>query len=123
MRTFEWVQVRMTTDLKRAVELAAAQEGVSVSTWVRNQVVAGLYLAGVQAASRTIYQGIRQALKPELDEVMEVRTALDGLIAVLPDLVALSASSRNSEAIREAAAEVLKAALGEAFAVEREVDA
>jgi hypothetical protein len=113
----------MTTDLKRAVELAAAQEGVSVSTWVRNQVVAGLYLAGVQAASRTIYQGIRQALKPELDEVMEVRTALDGLIAVLPDLVALSASSRNSEAIREAAAEVLKAALGEAFAVEREVDA
>ena len=116
------VWVRLDTATKAAVEAAAAREGIPLSTWIRNQIVTGLYLEGVAAAPQTIYQGIRHALKPELAGVTEVRTTLDALIATLPDLVALAASAQDPDAIREAATEALEAALGEAFASEREDD-
>ncbi|NMP24356.1 hypothetical protein [Sulfobacillus harzensis] len=117
------VWVRLDAATKAAVELAAAHDGIPVSTWIRNQIVTGLYLEGVAAAPQTIYQGIRHALKRELDGLVEVRTALDGLIAALPDLIALAASVQESDAIREAAIEALEAALGEAFAIDGGVDA
>lgn len=116
------VWVRLDTVTKAAVEAAAARAGIPVSTWIRNQIVTGLYLAGIAAAPQTIYQGIHHALKPELDGLGEVRVALDGLFATLPDLVALAASSQDPDAIREAAEHVLEAGLGEAFATKREED-
>ncbi len=114
----EWVQVRLDPAAKRAVETAARDEGIPVSAWVRRQVMAGLYLAGVQTAPQTIYQGIRHALEPELAGLAEVRAGLDGLIVALPDLIALAASTQDSDAIRDAAIDVLEAVLGEAFAGE-----
>jgi hypothetical protein len=119
----ECVMVRLDPATKSAAELAAAREGLPVSTWIRNQVVAACYLEGVREAPQAVYQGIRRALRRELDGLREVRAALDGVIASLPDLVALAASTQEPSAIREAAGRMLAARLREAFAGESEEDA
>jgi hypothetical protein len=82
-------QVRLSPSTAQAVDKAAAAEGIPVSTWIRHQIVASLYLAGVREAPQVIYQGIRYALKPELDQMVWARVAVDALIGALPEVLAM----------------------------------
>lgn len=82
------IKVRVTPAVKRAVEQAAAAEDIPVSTWIRNQVVASLYLSGVQSAPEVIYQGFRHSIQDMADHLEEVTLAARALPKMLENLMA-----------------------------------
>lgn len=107
----DFVVVRLDAATKQAVERAADAEDIPVSTWIRNQIVASLYLSGVREAPQVIYQGIRHALKPQLDQIVWTRVAVEALAGALPDVLSLLLSPNDprrpdvAEAIRDILAE------------------
>lgn len=48
------IPVRLSQSTAESVEAAAKSENIPVSTWIRNQIVASLYLAGVQSAPKPL---------------------------------------------------------------------
>lgn len=72
----DFIGVRLAPDTKRAIEKAAAAEEIPISTWIRNQIVASLYLSGVQEAPQVIYQGFRHSIQDLADNLQEVTLAV-----------------------------------------------
>lgn len=115
----DFVVVRLDAATKEAVERAAAAEDLPVSTWIRNQIVASLYLAGVREAPQVIYQGLRHALQAELDQIVWTRVAADALLGVLPEvLTALLPPSdpRRPAVVAEAIRDIIAERTRELFA-------
>jgi len=70
------IQVRLPKTAAQSVEAAAQAEGIPVSTWIRDQVMASLYLAGVQSAPQVIYQGFRYSVQDIADNIEEITLAV-----------------------------------------------
>lgn len=97
-------QVRLSPALARAAEAAALAEGIPVSTWIRNQVVAAVYLNGVKQVPQVIADGLRYALQDELAQVRLARVGVDALLLVLPELLTTLIpveDRRNPQALSE----------------------
>lgn len=71
----DFIGVRLSPETKRAVEKAAAAEEIPVSTWIRNQLVASLYLSGVQEAPQVVYAGFRASIQDIASNVEEITLA------------------------------------------------
>ncbi|MCL4351168.1 MAG: hypothetical protein M1318_00745 [Firmicutes bacterium] len=70
------IQVRLPKTAAQSAETAAQAEGIPVPTWIRDQVMASLYLAGVQSAPQVIYQGFRYSIQDIADNIEEIALAV-----------------------------------------------
>lgn len=75
--------VRVPGPLYEAIRLAAAERGVSVSMWVRDQLATSIWLAGVDSAPEVIYGGIKHALGDLLDDARGAREGVEEVLALL----------------------------------------
>ncbi len=70
------IQVRLPKATAQSVAAAAQAENIPVSTWIRDQITASLYLAGVQSAPQVIYQGFRHSIQDIADNIEEIAMAV-----------------------------------------------
>lgn len=84
------IKVRVTPSVKTAIEQAAAAEALPVSTWIRNQILASLYLAGVATAPQVIYGGFRHSMQDMADNLEEVMVLARALPALIERVMAAS---------------------------------
>ena len=92
------IQVRLPKAAVQAAEAAAQSAGIPVSTWIRNQVMASLYLAGVQSAPQVIYEGFRYSIQDIADAIDEIQLISRALPELLENLMAASTASSGFDA-------------------------
>lgn len=96
--------VRVPGPLYEAIRLAAAERGVSVSMWVRDQLATSIWLAGVDSAPEVIYSGIKHALGDLLDDARGAREGVEEVLALLEAPGRLGrdgAEGRDESALRD----------------------
>ncbi len=110
------VQVRLPPAVRQFVEAAAAAEGIPTSTWIRNQILASLYLGGVASAPQVVYQGFRASIQDVLDNIEEVTLAVRSLPVILEHLMtsALVGGGLDPTTSADRAHDMLQHALTEA---------
>ncbi len=82
------IQVRLSQNTAASVEAAAKAEHIPVSTWIRNQIVASLYLSGVKEAPQVIYQGFRYSIQDIASNLEEVTLAARALPELIENVMA-----------------------------------
>lgn len=96
------IQVRLSKTTAESVEAAATAEGIPTSTWIRNQIMASLYLGGVKSAPQVIYQGFRYSIQDIADNLDEVLLASRALPELMENLMTVSMISGGLDPVRSA---------------------
>ncbi len=113
------IQVRLPKAAAQSAEAAAQSAGVPVSTWIRNQVMASLYLGGVASAPQVIYQGFRYSIQDIADAINEITLAVRAWPELLERIMTTSMiaggldPAQSAERAEELVLDALKAALYE----------
>jgi len=122
------IQVRLSKTTAQSVEAAAKAEGIPISTWIRNQITASLYLAGVQSVPQVIYQGFRHSIQDVAENIEEISLAVRAWPELLQRVMATSMiaggldSAQSAERAEELVLDALKATLYEEPAEGKEDD-
>ncbi len=110
------VQVRLPPAIRQSIDAAATAEGIPTSTWIRNQILASLYLGGVTSAPQVVYQGFRASIQDVLDNIEEITLAVRSLPVIMEHLTtaALIGGGLDPKTSADRAHDMLEQALAEA---------